>query len=293
MAPTTYLCFFCETESFETRADLVKHFYGYHNYKYPSNATTTITAEEELQQASYSDVAMESANEAADAEHDDGDAEDPKTEDEGKTGNEGKTEDETEDMCKSGSEYFGSDMDNRMTDGDDSGVEGDADADSETDQEDEEVEKGKRKRKVRFTVARKSAKKDKLLDAIAYTICVVYADSPTKRIAEYIQEDDILFPKGSIIIDGFVKDKHGRRRAQPIAWVEGGEEFTEAQLTAYKILADHKFRINSPFMNAVCSTRGCKEKINWRTVGVLKRKLKGGRTSANLKSSSTCLQCRS
>ncbi|KAF9125832.1 hypothetical protein BGW39_007116 [Mortierella sp. 14UC] len=122
-----------------------------------------------------------------------------------------------------------------------------------------------------------------------------------KNIPEFMQEDDLLFPMGSTLEKGVAKN--GRNRAQPIAWIDRNPEnggaiytaLTEAQRNDYKILASHRFRLNSPYPNTACSAEGCQEKITWRSAGVLKRKAKVGSsiTAAYLKNVRTCFECRS
>ncbi|KAF9542675.1 hypothetical protein EC957_001730 [Mortierella hygrophila] len=132
---------------------------------------------------------------------------------------------------------------------------------------------------------------------IAYTVCVVHAANSFKGLSEYKDEVDILFPTNAILVNGVVKTPDGRRRAEPTHWVTNTHKitpFTKYQLRNYKILVDHRFRLNSPFPNRVCATKGCGTAITWRTAGVLRRKVnanKSDQTMAYLKSVSLCLKC--
>ncbi|KAG0285304.1 hypothetical protein BGZ96_010424 [Linnemannia gamsii] len=133
---------------------------------------------------------------------------------------------------------------------------------------------------------------------VANTVCVVHAANQNKGLSEYTQEEDILFPVGTILIKGIAKTYDGRRRAQPIAWIDGPDKltpFTATQLRHYKLIVDHRFRLNSSFSNKVCATRECKERITWRAAGVIRRKInrtKSTVTMAYLKSATKCFQCR-
>ncbi|KAH7030409.1 hypothetical protein BKA57DRAFT_523632 [Linnemannia elongata] len=132
---------------------------------------------------------------------------------------------------------------------------------------------------------------------IAYTVGVVHAANPFKSLSEYTDEVDILFPTDTILANHVLKTPDGRRRAEPTHWVDSTHKitpFNKYQLRNYKILIDHRLRLNSPFPNRVCATEGCGTAITWRTAGVFKKKFnanKSDQTMAYLKSVTYCLKC--
>ncbi|KAK3822237.1 MAG: hypothetical protein JOS17DRAFT_835558 [Linnemannia elongata] len=155
--------------------------------------------------------------------------------------------------------------------------------------QDENVATGKTRRSTRLT--------SKNVIGIAYTVGVVHAADPFKGLPEYEDEVDILFPTDAILVNGIIKTPDGRRRAEPTHWVDSTHKitpFTKYQLRNYKILVDHRLRLNSPFPNRFCATEGCKTAINWRTAGVFRKKFnanKSNQTVAYLKSVTHCLNC--
>ncbi|KAG0379885.1 hypothetical protein BGX24_011208 [Mortierella sp. AD032] len=293
-----YECFVCEI-SYYTKGELVQHMIRYHNIPEDSSIFTEAQEQQEQrlkqEEEDRADVAMgmDIDIEAAPA---------PVKETDGGIKEESKSDEDDPDYVASEDTSDGGKGDAEEHDDDTSIYSAGNEAHTSAFEEDESSNKPIQpatKESVKF------APLNGMADAggIAFTVCVVYAANPMKNIPEYLQEENILFPPGSTLVNGIAKD--GYKRTQPIAWIDTTTNsdgtynytytpMTPSQLNDYKILASHRLRLNSPYPNTVCSTQGCNDKITWRTAGVLKRKAKAGGTvtAAYLKNVKTCLYCR-
>ncbi|KAF9910966.1 hypothetical protein EC991_005141 [Linnemannia zychae] len=253
----TYKCFACETHTFTSKEELIKHITGYHNI--PLSNDIFKEPQEQINHDS-ADVAMEVDSETT------------------------------------GSVQYLNVLEGYEVH-DERDVENSAPEDDETSYLNDGESVPAIKPSVNFAPMNDMS----IVKGIAYTVCVVHAANYNKNIPEFIQENDLLFPLGSTLVNGV--PKHGRNRAQPTAWIDRNSEnggavytpLTEAQRNDYSIIASHRFRLNSPYPNTVCSAKRCQETITWRSAGVVKRQAKLGSTitAAYLKNVKTCFECRS